>query len=74
MMPRKPPRSALQIVTEVFEDEGVKGRHLRELASESGVCAKSLMDWKHRFTAPRLDLFIALAEAAGFEVVLRRKT
>lgn len=49
-------------------------RNVPANATKSGVPDPTLRSWFKKRRTPRIDLFIAAAEAEGYEVILRRKT
>lgn len=61
------------LVNELFD--GVKNDklELKQLSRGSGVSASVLLSWRKDERNPRLDLFLAVAETAGFEVTLNQK-
>jgi len=44
-----------------------------DIAEKSGVAASTISDWRRGFSTPRLDLFVAVCNAAGLEIELRKR-
>jgi len=60
----------MNIVDELFSTIGIRRPVLRALSEKSGVSYMSLERWSRRQASPRIDLFVALANSAGFDVAL----
>lgn len=60
----------MTMVEELFQQVGSKTSTIARLAEKSGVPYPTIMRWSKRQASPRIDLFIALANAAGFELEL----
>lgn len=70
----KPSNARIPCVKEAFDIADREGVPLRSVAYASGLTEQSLTGWKHRFTAPRLDLFEAFLNAFGYELAIRRRS
>ncbi|MDK4729366.1 helix-turn-helix domain-containing protein [Rhizobium phaseoli] len=49
------------------------GVNLTHLSVRTGISRKTMNDWKNGHTSPRLDLFESMIEAAGMEIIVRKK-
>lgn len=57
------------VVSELFKRVDTTGK-LRKVSNLSGIALRNLEWWKNKRHQPRIDLFEAAANAAGYELVL----
>ena len=46
------------------------GMYRQDIARKAGICQQLIRDWFARGRRPRIDNFVAVANAAGYRVVL----
>ena len=72
-MPKKV-RATLPPLKQFFQHLKETKQIVVDVAEKSGVAASTISDWRRGFSAPRLDLFIAVCNTAGLEIELRKRT
>jgi len=71
--PRKPVRSALPVMRDLFRIVDRTGLSYEALAKKAGCHKQSLTNWRRGEYSPYLQQFENMATALGYEIVLRKK-
>lgn len=65
-----PPKAGDPVTQTLFEQTDIS---LSELSRCSGVNVVTISNWRRGFNSARIDLLIAVANAAGFDIVVKRR-
>ncbi len=68
-----PIKARTRIVRQLFEHIDADNASMAQIGNEAGIERKMVSYWRAGRHTPRADLLSAMAEAAGYELVLRRK-
>jgi len=70
---KNPIKARTRIVRQLFEYIDADNASMTKIGNDAGVSREMMSYWRRGEHTPRADLLSAMAEAAGYELVLRRK-
>ena len=72
--PRKPVIATNPLVIELFNIIDARPESLQEIGDMAGVHPNTMAHWRMKRYGLQLDSYRAVANALGYEVILRKKT
>lgn len=65
-----PPKAGDPVTQALFEQNDIP---LLELSRRTNINVQTISNWRRGFNSARIDLLIAVANAAGFDIVIKRR-